>query len=110
MENIDTKLLSISSKLKTAKNNHDEIIAERRAEKSMENVSFIQRVQRYKNDQEVHLNNVFAKHQQDEQAKDKRLRQTYNSMHKGWMNFKDKRHQQFEYMSNRKADADEDVK
>jgi hypothetical protein len=44
MENIDTKLLSISSKLKTAKNNHDEIIAERRAEKSMENVSFIQRV------------------------------------------------------------------
>lgn len=110
MENIDTKLLSISSKLQTAKNNHDDIMAERRAETSKENNNLIQKVQRYKNDQEIHVNSVYNKFQQDEQAKDKRLRQTYNSMHKGWMNFKDKRREQFEYMSNRKADNDEDVK
>ena len=110
MENIDNKLLSISTKLQTAKNNHDEIMAERRAESSKENLNLIQKVQRYKMDQEVQLNQIFNKFQEDEKAKDKRLRQTYNSMHKGCMNFKDKRREQFEYMSNRKADNDDEIK
>lgn len=45
MDNIDSKLLSISSKLQSAKNNHDELLAEKRAETSKENTHLIQKVQ-----------------------------------------------------------------
>ena len=44
-----------------------------------------------------------------ERSKNKRLRQTYNSMHKMWVDFKQKRKDQFDMMSNRKADGQEKI-
>lgn len=74
-----------------AKSIHEESLAEKKREIQRENDIFRVKVQKYQSIREETNRLDYQKHQESEKEKERRLRQTYNHMHKLWMEYKTKK-------------------
>jgi hypothetical protein len=85
---------------------HEESLAEKRRGIQRENEIFKTKVQKYQSDREEAKRQDYQKYQESEKQKERRLRQTYNHMHKLWMDYKSKKKEEQDIMSNRIADTE----